>query len=454
MRFFQSKELYLFLLNLLARIPFINSGYGREEDAWAQVLNAKGIWESGVYEVSRLPGHPIYELLLTLLWPVHSYWLYNLLSALASSLTVVFFYRIAKDFKARQPLALALSLGFIPVFFISGTYTIDYNIATMFIIFSLYQLRKGNIIWAGILLGVASGFRISSLGFALPWIWLYSGKKDLVLVLKLFISSGIVALISFIPPLYTYGLGFLDFHKPPYSSLVKIAFKLSFGIWGILLFIYLCVSSLIQSLRNPGLKITKPTSLGIATFMIVFLQLLIFLRLPFKSEFLIPALPFILLFLDKYLSKKQLRLLPFVSILSCFLMGFDYHSPYRGASPSSISVSFNAGSKELFFDFAQGPAIIDYRKRLAKMHFVDKVATWVNGQKTPFHLIAGWYWPQLMLKTSEDKQTYLDYYSTQKEITKVKEQDYPIYYLPEINKANAIIEGHYLADSLGNLLIP
>ena len=150
---FKINILFLFLLNLLARIPFLFAGYGREEDAWGQVLTAKTTWESGIYEVSRLPGHPLYEFLLAFLWPVeHSYFFFNLQSALATSLAVVFFYWILKEWKKDNAMALAVSFGFIPVFFIAGVYTIDYNFACLFILASFYQLQKKNWIWAGILL--------------------------------------------------------------------------------------------------------------------------------------------------------------------------------------------------------------------------------------------------------------------------------------------------------------
>ncbi|MDZ7846272.1 MAG: hypothetical protein U5L96_05675 [Owenweeksia sp.] len=83
-------------------LPFIGQGYGREEDAWAQVLNAQKIWETGVYEVSRLPGHPLYELLLSALWPLHSPVFFNLLSTIATAGAVVIFYQITHRLKPQQ----------------------------------------------------------------------------------------------------------------------------------------------------------------------------------------------------------------------------------------------------------------------------------------------------------------------------------------------------------------
>jgi hypothetical protein len=116
----------LFVISLLLRLSFLGEGYGKEFDAWSNALNAKVIAETGVYEVSRLPGHPIYELILAALWPLnHSYFLFNLLSALISSAAVVLLFAIANELKLKQAFYWSLSFGFIPVFFIAGTYTID-----------------------------------------------------------------------------------------------------------------------------------------------------------------------------------------------------------------------------------------------------------------------------------------------------------------------------------------
>lgn len=446
--------LFLFFLNLLARIPFLFAGYGREEDAWGQALTAKTTWESGIYEVSRLPGHPLYEILLALLWPLnHSYFFFNFLSALVSSLSVVFFYLILKNWNKENAIPLALSFGFIPVFFIAGVYTIDYNFACLFILISLHQLQKNNLVMAGILLGIATGFRISSIAFVLPWLFLAPGKKDFSFLLKLGLSSVLMALVSFSAPIYTYGLEVLDFHKPPYSSWAKIAFKLSFGIWGLLLFSFLSLG-LMKFLLSKSWKNKSSGNYNFALIIIIIFQLLVFFRLPFKSEFMIPALAFILVWIGDSFSAKWLRALPYVTILSCFLVGFDYKSDFRGSPPTKASIEFSAGEKEIFIDLLQGPSIIDYKKRLVKMNFVSGVLDWSEKQKQPGYVISGWYWPQIQFRKSGKPNIHFDYYSTKDEILNAKSAGRNIFYLPEINEANSKIEGHYLADSLGTILIP
>ena len=82
----------LFAIALACRAPFLWAGYGKEFDAWSNALNARIIAETGIYEVSRLPGHPLQELLLSALWSQsNSYFVFNALidSRRNSQLTII-----------------------------------------------------------------------------------------------------------------------------------------------------------------------------------------------------------------------------------------------------------------------------------------------------------------------------------------------------------------------------
>lgn len=454
----QQRSWYVFLLTLFSRIPFLFAGYGREEDAWSQVLNARLIYDTGVYEVSRLPGHPIYELLLALLWPInHQDWFYNGLSALASAFSVMIFYRILVNLKIPTAFWLSLCFSFIPVFFTSGTYTIDYNFALLFILWSWLSLQQGKIWLAAVTIGIATGFRISSIAFILP-LSLVSNLKDKNLLMRYWLVGGLIAAICFIPAMHRYGLSFLDFHKPPFPGWAIIIYKLSIGIWGIPLLLALVVIKA-QWLRQ-GLTISLLKSepefkrLTYAAIIAWLLCLIVFARLPFKAEFFIPSLAFLMVLVGYLGSKKQIQVLLVASLLSCFSFGFDYANPYRGATPSPASLKFSAGSKPLFFDPIQGPALIDQSKRLNKSALVAATLAWAELQNDSSLLIAGWYWPELELKKTEGLKVSFDYYSTEAEVLQYHNSGYSVYFLPEINESNHLINAHYLADSLGQVPDP
>lgn len=53
--------LMLGALVLGSRLPFLDAGYGLDPDAWRLARAAHGIATKGVFQVSRLPGHPVVE---------------------------------------------------------------------------------------------------------------------------------------------------------------------------------------------------------------------------------------------------------------------------------------------------------------------------------------------------------------------------------------------------------
>ena len=446
----------------MVRLPFINAGYGREEDAWAQALNAQIISETGAYEVSRLPGHPLYELLLASLWPIeHSPWLFNLISVLASSLAVIYFYKICKKLNLMNALLLSIAFSFVPAFFIAGTYTIDYNVGLLFVLISFYQLLNDRYWLAGIFIGIATGIRISHLGFVLPWaILAFTRTHSLKNVLKMGISAAVIGFISFLPPLLHYGLEFLDFHKPPYPGIAKVLYKMTVGLYGIPLLLFFAIFFMLN-IRKPfsfwilhSYYSRLPKGFFISVLIIFVMQLVIFLRLPFKSEFFIPFLPFLLMYMGAIMERKYSIVLATASIASCLLLGFDYYNPYRGAPPSPLSIKFNISGKSLYFDAIQGPAVIDLKKRKVKTALVDNFETWANQQTQPVYVIAGWYWPEIEVRKNYSSSVETDYYSTEEEILKAHSEGKAVFYLPEINEANAQINGHELADSLGTQWTP
>lgn len=452
----------LFLGNLLVRLPFFNAGYGREEDAWAQALNARIISDTGVYEVSRLPGHPLYELFLAGLWPIeHSTWLFNLISALATAMSVVYFYRICQKLKLQNVFFLSIAFSFIPAFFIAGTYTIDYNIGLLFVLISFYHLLYERFWVAGLFIGIATGIRISHLGFVLPWaILTFTRTHSVKNVLKMGVSSAVIGFIAFLPPLLTYGMEFLDFHKPPYPGVVKVLYKMTIGLYGIPLLLFF-VGFFIANIRKPlsfwtlhSYYSRLPKGFFISVMIIFAMQLFIFLRLPYKSEFFIPFLPFLMIYLGTIMERKYVIRMALASVISCFLLGFDYYNPYRGAPPSSASLQFNVSGKSIHFDPIQGPAIIDLRKRDVKTQLVENFETWACNQADKTYLVAGWYWPEIEVREMCSEIVETDYYGTEEEVMEAYKAGKAIYYLPEINEANAQINGHNLLDSLGTLWTP
>ena len=182
----------LFLIVFISRIPFIFAGYGIEEDSWGIALATFHTNLSGIYEPSRLPGHPVQELIYSALWG-YSPVLFNGLSAFFSAIASLFFALILKQLNFKHFFISALSFAFVPVFFISSTYTIDFVWTEAFVLISLFLILKDKVILCGIFLGLAIGCRITSGAMLLPFmiiVWEQNNlKKNTIHFLQIAIAS-------------------------------------------------------------------------------------------------------------------------------------------------------------------------------------------------------------------------------------------------------------------------
>jgi hypothetical protein len=450
----QYSGLALFLLALLCRLPFLDAGYGEEFDAWSNVLNARLIAETGVYEVSRLPGHPLQEILYTGLWSLNqSAFFFNLWTALISALAVWAFYQILLLHQVERLWQWTLAFNFIPVFFVASTSSIDYNFALAFILLAYRSLLKGQYLWVGIFIGLATGFRISSLGFIAPFIVLL-GFRNWRSYFTIALGAGLLAMLAYSLPFIHYGWAFLDFHKPPFPSWASVLYKLSIGIWGFpfLLFIAAAIIRLFRGFEAkemaPHLKASRLLPFLV---LVIALQLFVFLRLPFKAEFFIPAVPFVLILMAIYLPKGWSRWAAYSSLASLLIFGFDYENPWRGAEPGPAAFKFEAGGQTVFCDPVKGALRIDQEKRSVRSQTVDRSIE-VLKKAPPSLVVAGWYWPELVFKYPLNHHL-IDHYSSQAEIDSAREAGLRILYLPEIDAQNEIMEGHNLVHQNGQAVL-
>lgn len=446
-----ASDLSLALITLLSHLPFLSEGYGREFDAWSNVLNAKIISANGQYEVSRLPGHPLQEFLLSALYPYfHQAFFFNLLSALAAVAAVLFTSSSLR--KLNLPSFWpAFCLAFTPALFLAAGSIMDYTFALAFIMGSFNRLLKKQYLWAGLLLGLATGFRISSLTLALPFFIMLRGQLSPRQWFFYGLSAFLMGGIFYLPAFFTYGWAFLDFHKPPFPGWASVLYKLSFGLWGLPLLLFIPISLFFPAKEAWPASFKKPNWWW-GLLIIFLLQAMVFARLPFKSEFFIPFLPFFWISLGAYLQRRLWPWLAGAAVAGVFLFGFDYHNPWRGAKPGVAALKFTAGGKSVFFDPLKGPALLDREKRRNKSLTIKAARAKLKASPGKIWLISGWYWPELELKAYPERH-HSDHYSSQRELDSARAAGYEIRYLPEIDQQNQIMEGHYLADSLGKDLL-
>lgn len=436
--------LSLFLIVLLSRIPFLYAGYGIEEDSWGIALAAFHTHFSGVYEPSRLPGHPVQELIYSALWGAGPA-VFNGLCALLSAIGVVFFALILKHLNFKYFFLAALAFAFVTVYYISSTYTIDFVWTEAFVLISFYFLLKNKLIACGIFLGLAIGCRITSGAMLLPFMiicWQQNNlKQNFISLLKVSIPMALLTIIAFAPIIQQFGFSFFMYYDQfPYPRMSKVFYKMILGVFGVIgiLAIVTSVLTILLNKKNQNFgnsfenKLDK--KIRIASFIIIVLYTISYFRLPQKSGYMIPLVPFLILLFGYYLNEKNFKLLCIAFILSPFLCSINLTDKFRGAEYSKYAIKYTVSGQELFFDPLSGPLFSDYSKRKQKMKFTQKLIEKTNTITSKTLVIAGWWYNELMVEMiplNKNKFVTFETYIDTVQINKYIADGYRLVYLPE-----------------------
>lgn len=434
------------------RLPFLFFGYGSEEDAWALPLVAERIATSGHYEVSRLPGHPLQEIVYSLCWQGGAV-AFNLLTALISTLGILFFYHFLKRMNVPHRLWICAALAFTPVVYINSTNAMDYTWALGFSLMALHFISKRNIFLAGGMLALATGCRITAGAMYLPLAFLILQLSEREVRFKhqgYFALSFLFSLaLLFTPVVLEYGNGFLTFYEHfPLPSFARNLYKGSIGVWGlpgVVTLLLVCIPLLKRIIKNNfGFSQSSHRSLAIACITAIILYTIAFIRLPLKSAFLIPALPFLYILPALFLNEKKMQLLAGGMLLSCFIGGINLADDKRGSGKSALALSVEVEDQAISFDLCRGIFYADIVKRQQRTAFSKRVLKSLSVVQEKTIIIAGWWLADLLVLSKDEplEHVTLCYYQDEKTLEWYKKTGYAIYYLEEQNEYNDLRFGN------------
>ncbi len=189
----------------------------------------------------------------------------------------------------------------------------------------------------------------------------------------------------------------------------------------------------------------------IASYVVVILYTISYIRLPQKSGYMIPILPFVILLFGYYLDSKRFNLLAFAFIVSSFVCSINLTDKIRGAEYSKLAIKTTVSGQELFFDVLSGPIFSDYSKRNQKLKYTDSVIESVRGITKKTVVIAGWWYNELevkMLTRKRSKVVKYEAYIDEQKINEYIAAGYKITYLPEQNKYNDLMYKMEVTDKL------
>ncbi len=451
----------IFLIILISRIPFLSAGYGIEEDSWGIALAAFHTKLTGIYEPSRLPGHPVQELIYSILWGTGPI-VFNGLCALFSSIGAVFFALILKHLDFKHFFIAALTLAFVPVYYISSTYTIDFIWTQTFVFISWYYLLKHKYIVCGLFLGLAIGCRITSGAMLLPFIliaWQNNRTtENIITLLKISIPMVIITIIAFFPVIHQFGISFFMYYDQfPYPPFSKVLYKMILGVFGFIGTVAITIVILIivfkKGKQNFGQTFEKKldTKIIIASVITIILYSISYFRLPQKSGYMIPVIPFVILLLGYYLNSNHFKWLCIAFILSPFMFSINLTDKLRGATCSKYAILFDVSGQELFFDPFSGPIFSDYSKRKQKIEYTKNIIEKADTIQQNTVIIAGWWYNEIMVETiqkSKNNFVIFESYIDSVKINNYLSAGYKIAYLPEQARYNDLMYKMHITNTV------
>jgi len=170
---------------------------------------------------------------------------------------------------------------------------------------------------------------------------------------------------------------------------------------------------------------------------------MLFLLLPEKSAFFIPALPFFFLLIHYYLSgKKSYALWGCMFLMSPFLSSVQLIDKDRGSLSSGLSIDKVVLNQDVSFDFIYGPIISDYTKRLKKDEFVVKFIDKYQKVNEKSVILCGFWTNHIVLKMRQKEinnpQVIVVPGMSENDMIHYRSCSYRIYYLREQEQYNMI----------------
>lgn len=275
-------------------LPLMFLGPGTDLDVRGVYQSGRAIL-SGHYQVSRVPGSPVFETVTGVLHALGGSFLVNFASGVcAVALAVGVAVLIAREIPTKAPHAAWVGFGILlnPFVWVAGTSMVDFVWAMAALIWGALAQRRRH--WsAAIYYALAVGVRASSALIVVAFIlgdWWAAKGKDRLRLTKIGALTTVLAAVVYLPPFLTLGFDFLhsDVDAASLVSHLGRAAVKSWYFYGPVM-VGLVLWVLIR--RLPNLKEAWNTIPMFRMSLLGFLAVqMLFVRYPWKLAHLIPAL--------------------------------------------------------------------------------------------------------------------------------------------------------------------
>lgn len=431
----------------LTRLPFLGPGYGADWDAWAMVNTARTLSTTGTYVASRLPGYPVPEIAESFLWRAGPVAIDGA-TACIGALGTAFFALTLRNFRSPDFVAGAFAVAFTPVIYVSSTTSLDYVWALSFLLASYYYCLRRQLIVSGVLLGLAIGSRITSGAMLFPLVLtqleFISIERDVTAFLKISLPAVVVGIAAFLPVVMRYGPYFLTFSENGYPPIWAVVANMTVFTWGSVGCVALLGAVTVIVTRgfypSSTASITRALRPRIvwAWLLAMTLYLIAFLRLPHKPGYLLPLVPFVILFLGRWLDRQwfigfcsAIIVSPLIlSVLSVSLMTI-----YGGPTLSRFARERTILGQGFVIDPLKGPILSDHSERTNDAIITDAAVRFGSGLQHQSIIVAGRWLTEVRFSAYSHDSTNVEYVDDlrQSDAVRVARFHLGLYYLPGID---------------------
>lgn len=432
--------LFIALVVLSSRLIFVDAGFGSEEDAWGYAVNAQLMEQSHTYEYARMPGHPVVEYVYSWL-PVKEAWIFNICTALLSTIAVVFFFLILDRYRLQAVIG-SLMLAFTPAFYIHSSDAMDYNWSLCFLLGSFYFLGKRWLLLSAFFLALATGCRITAAVAIVPFLYyLFLASESRKNIFQFLLLTLILVFLIYAPAIKHYGFSFFDYvNQFGYPPLIKSLYKASFGVWGTTGLLATGISiivSAIEYFRKSYSSAYRPLISSI--ILLVFLFVILYFYEPHKSGYLIPVIPFVIVFILLFVKNviHQIWICAML-IAGCFFAGINLADDNRSATPSDFAIIKTIHHQKVAFDLLSGSVTDDYKKRWARINYTNKVIDAAGRLEGKSVIISGYWLNNILIQVQgrEKENILFKHYLNRDEMQKLSLEGFKIYYIKGQDKDN------------------
>jgi hypothetical protein len=430
------------LVVLASRLPFLTPGYGVDPDATSVISAAQRIAETHTYHASRCPCYPVPEIAYAGIQcggPVAC----NLVTALLSVAAFLLVVAVFRFYQSPDALLSGFAFAFIPVIYVNSVNSMDYLWAMAFLMGAVYGVLRRRGVLAGVCLGLAIGCRITSGAMILPLLLLWPSnpdKKSYGAMIRFAAVALATAAILFLPPFWQCGFGFFAFYENGYPAWRDVVRRAVVEVWGpvgtVTILVVLLIAGCGIVLRKPRTVPSIPPNAASARqiggwALAVGLYLAAFLRLPHEAGYLIPATPFVLLLLARWLPRRFFQAICLVLMISPFV-GF---SEKKGLT--------------------EGAILADHRLRRAVEDEIDGILRRTEQLPPRSLVVAGPSQTRLLIKASPETRRRVEFADLidRKSLNQYLAQGYTLYYLSTLREENLQARGLDLQKA-GGIAIP